>query len=174
MKTNRTKRLPTKVFAKAGLDNVTSAMCKYQQRFGLDVPYSALVHNFNNIFSNGHLDRAGQSMNSRPSQILELGYFMKTSIIITFLFFGISLNIFGQNRYEQFKNYFSDSLRQRNKGFSCIRTYQQKTGDKKHLVNIIYFNSEGLPKLTQMEDTIGILFSIEEFQKKKQIFDWRT
>jgi hypothetical protein len=27
--------LPTKVFAKSGLDNVTSAMCKQQHRFGL-------------------------------------------------------------------------------------------------------------------------------------------
>ncbi len=61
----------TKVFAKAGLDNETSAMCRHQQRFGLDVKYSTLVHNFNNIFSNGHLYRAGQSMNSLPSQILE-------------------------------------------------------------------------------------------------------
>ncbi len=61
----------TKVFAKAGLDNVTSAMCKHQQRFGLDVQCSALVLNFNNIFSNGHLYRAGQSMNSLPSQILQ-------------------------------------------------------------------------------------------------------
>ena len=26
---------PTKVFAKAGQDNVTSAVCYYQQRFGL-------------------------------------------------------------------------------------------------------------------------------------------
>ena len=66
-----TKKLPlTKVFAKAGLDNVTSAMCKHQQRFGLDVQFSALVHNFNNIFSIGHLYRAGHSMNSLPSQIL--------------------------------------------------------------------------------------------------------
>ena len=61
----------TKVFAKAGLDNVTSAICKHQQRFGLDVQFSALVHNFNNIFSNGHLYRAGRSMNSLPSQILD-------------------------------------------------------------------------------------------------------
>ena len=59
----------TKVFAKAGLDNVTSAMCKHQQRFGLDVQFSALVHNFNNIFPNEHLFRAGQSMNSPPSQM---------------------------------------------------------------------------------------------------------
>jgi hypothetical protein len=63
--------LATKVFAKAGLDIVTSAMCKHQQRFELDVQYSALVLNFNNIFSNGHLYRAGQSRNSLPSQILE-------------------------------------------------------------------------------------------------------
>ena len=62
---------PTKVFAKAGLDIVTSTMCKYQQRFGLDIQFSALVLNFNNIFSNGHLYLAGQSMNSLPSQILE-------------------------------------------------------------------------------------------------------
>jgi hypothetical protein len=48
----------TKVFAKAGLDNVTSAMCKHQQQFGLDVQFLALVHNFNNIFSIGHLHRA--------------------------------------------------------------------------------------------------------------------
>jgi hypothetical protein len=33
--------LPTKVFAKAGLDNVTSAMCWHQQQFGLDVQCSA-------------------------------------------------------------------------------------------------------------------------------------
>lgn len=42
----------TKVFAKARLDNVTSAMCKHQQRFGLDIKLSALVLNFNNIFFN--------------------------------------------------------------------------------------------------------------------------
>jgi hypothetical protein len=65
------KLQPTKVFAKAGLDNVTSTKCKHQQRFGLDVQFSALVHNFNSIFSNGHLYRAGRSMNSLPSQILE-------------------------------------------------------------------------------------------------------
>jgi hypothetical protein len=70
-----TKQHTTKVFAKAGLDKVTSAMGKYQQRFGLDVQYSALVLNFNNIFSNGSRQkttryRAGHSMNSLPSQIL--------------------------------------------------------------------------------------------------------
>ena len=64
-------RHTTKVFAKAGLDNATSAMCKHQQRFGLDVQCSALVHNLNNIFPNGHLYRAVQSMNSLPSQILQ-------------------------------------------------------------------------------------------------------
>jgi hypothetical protein len=42
--------LPTKVFAKAGLDNVTSAKCRYQQRFGLDVQCSVLVLNFSSIF----------------------------------------------------------------------------------------------------------------------------
>jgi hypothetical protein len=46
-------------------------MRKHQQWFGLDVKFSALVHNFNNTFSNGHLYRAGQSMNSLPSQIFE-------------------------------------------------------------------------------------------------------
>jgi hypothetical protein len=63
--------LPTKVFAKAGLDNQTSPMCKHQRQSGLDVQFSALVNNFNTIFLNGHLYRAGQSMNSLPSQILE-------------------------------------------------------------------------------------------------------
>ena len=70
--TNETMTMQlTKVFAKAGLDNVTSAMCKHQQWFGLDVLCSVLVLIFNNIFSNGHLYRAGQSINSLPSQILE-------------------------------------------------------------------------------------------------------
>ena len=46
-------------------------MRKHQQWFGLDVQFSALVHNLNNIFSNEHLYRDGQSMNSLPSQILE-------------------------------------------------------------------------------------------------------
>jgi len=61
----------TKVFAKAGQDNVASAMCYYQQRFGLDVHYSALGHIFNFSFSIGHLYWAGRTMNSLPSQILE-------------------------------------------------------------------------------------------------------
>ena len=61
----------TTIFAKAGLDIVSSAMRNHQQRFGLDVQFSALVLNFNNIFSNGHLYRAEQSMNSRTSQILD-------------------------------------------------------------------------------------------------------
>ena len=65
--------LPTKVFAKAGLDNETSTMYYYQQRFRLDVLYSALVHIFKSSFSIGHLYRAGQSMNSLPSQILTVG-----------------------------------------------------------------------------------------------------
>ena len=43
----------------------------HHQRLGLDVQLSALVHNFNNMFSIGHLYRARQSMNSLPSQILE-------------------------------------------------------------------------------------------------------
>ncbi|MDZ4708369.1 MAG: hypothetical protein SH818_08210, partial [Saprospiraceae bacterium] len=37
--------LPTKVFAKAGSDNVKSAMCKHHQRYGLYVQFSALVLN---------------------------------------------------------------------------------------------------------------------------------
>jgi hypothetical protein len=63
-----------KVFAKAGLNIGISTMCRYQQRFGLDIQCSVLVHNFNNIFSNGHWYRAGQAMNSLPSQILEMLY----------------------------------------------------------------------------------------------------
>jgi len=52
--------LLTKVFAKAGLDIVTSAICKQQQRFGLDVQFSAFVFNFNFIFSIKHLYRADE------------------------------------------------------------------------------------------------------------------
>ncbi len=64
-------RTPNKSIFKARLDNVTSAMCYYQQRFWLHVQCSTLVLNFNKIFSNCLLYRAGQSMNSLPSQILE-------------------------------------------------------------------------------------------------------
>jgi hypothetical protein len=46
-------------------------MCKYQQQFWLDVQCSALVLNLNNIFSNGHLYRAGRAMNIPPAAILE-------------------------------------------------------------------------------------------------------
>jgi hypothetical protein len=49
----------TKVFAKAGLGNVTTDICKRQQWFELDIQISALVHNFNNKFSIVHLYRAG-------------------------------------------------------------------------------------------------------------------
>jgi hypothetical protein len=68
-KTKKDGRTANKVFAKAGLDNLTSAMCKHWLWFGFDVQCSALVLNFNNIFLNEHLYRAGQSMNSLPSQI---------------------------------------------------------------------------------------------------------
>jgi hypothetical protein len=66
-KENAKRHTANNVFAKAGLDNETSAMFKYQQRFGLDVQFSALVHNFNSIFSIGHLYRAGSSMNATTS-----------------------------------------------------------------------------------------------------------
>jgi hypothetical protein len=70
--TSRQKHEPlTLGFMQVGPDNVTSAMCKHQQQFRLDVQFSALVHNFNNIISIGHLYRAGRSRNSLSSQILE-------------------------------------------------------------------------------------------------------
>jgi hypothetical protein len=47
-------------------------MYKHQQWFGLDVQFSALVPNFNNIFPIEHLYRAGRAMNSLPSQILNV------------------------------------------------------------------------------------------------------
>jgi len=56
-----TKRLPTtKVFANAGHDIVTSAICKHQQWFGLTFINLALVVNFNNIFSIEHLYMADE------------------------------------------------------------------------------------------------------------------
>jgi hypothetical protein len=60
-----------KSFANAGWDIETSAMCRYQQRFGLDIQFSALVPNFNFPFSNWQWFREGQAMNSLPSEILE-------------------------------------------------------------------------------------------------------
>jgi len=49
--TDKVQWLLTKVFAKAGVDYSTSTICKYQQQSWLDVQFSALVYNFNNIFS---------------------------------------------------------------------------------------------------------------------------
>jgi hypothetical protein len=51
-----------KYLQQAGLDNVTPAICKYHQLFGLDAQFLTLVHNFNNIFLIDHLFRAGQPM----------------------------------------------------------------------------------------------------------------
>ncbi len=56
----KAKRHTTKVFAKAGLDNLTAAICYYQQWFALDFYYSALGLNFNFIFSFGHWYRADE------------------------------------------------------------------------------------------------------------------
>jgi len=56
---------PTKVFAKAWLDNVASTMCKHQRWFGLDIQFSALVHNFNFVFSIGIC--TGQTSNEFPA-----------------------------------------------------------------------------------------------------------
>jgi hypothetical protein len=41
--------LPTKVFAKAGLGSGISAMCKQQQRLGLEAQCSDLVHILNAV-----------------------------------------------------------------------------------------------------------------------------
>lgn len=54
--------------SRAGQCNISYVQASAAVRARLQC--SALVHNFNNI-SNGHLYRAGQSMNSLPSQILE-------------------------------------------------------------------------------------------------------
>ena len=68
---------------------------KHQQRFGLDIQFSTLVHNFNFIFSIGHLYWAGRAMNSLPSQILNVGgklieHSMKRkATIFTFSVFGL-------------------------------------------------------------------------------------
>jgi hypothetical protein len=64
------KKLRTiKLYAKARLDTVTSAMCYYEQWFDLDVQCSAYIFKFNKIFSIEHLLRAVHLMNSLPSQI---------------------------------------------------------------------------------------------------------
>ena len=66
-------------------------MYKHQQRFGLDIQFSTLVHNFNFIFSIGHLYWAGRAMNSLPSQILNVGcYVMRPLIFIIIFCFTIS------------------------------------------------------------------------------------
>jgi len=69
-------------------------MCKHQQWFGLDVQCSAIVLNLNNIFSIKHLYRAGQSMNSLPSQILEryTPLFMKFPALIIFFLTFVACN----------------------------------------------------------------------------------
>jgi hypothetical protein len=66
-------RLPANVFATAGLDYVTSAICIYQHQFRFDIQCSALVHKFNNIFLNEYLFRAGQPMYSAFANTQVLG-----------------------------------------------------------------------------------------------------
>jgi len=69
-------------------------MCKHQQRLGLDAKFSDLVYNFNNIFSNEHLYRAGRSMNSLPSQIPErCVLLLKLSAKVVLKLLGFSLNL---------------------------------------------------------------------------------
>jgi len=53
------------VFAKAGMDNVTSAMCKHQQWFGLTIINLLLVVNFNYIFNRAFVP--GLSFNEFPA-----------------------------------------------------------------------------------------------------------
>jgi hypothetical protein len=83
-------------------------MCKHQQQFGLDVQCSALVLNFNNIFSNGHLYRAGRTMNTLPSQILERyapqETVMKFGVIIASLFVVCSCTSSGRYRRDLLSN----------------------------------------------------------------------
>ncbi len=55
---------------KLGLENGTWAANHYQLWFRQDGFNLAFVVNLNFIFSNGHLYRAQQTMNSLPSQIL--------------------------------------------------------------------------------------------------------
>jgi hypothetical protein len=66
------ERHTTKVFAKAGLDIVTSAMCYYQQQFGLDVQCSAFVFILQYYIFKWAFVRAGRAMNSLLSQILNI------------------------------------------------------------------------------------------------------
>jgi len=62
----------TKVFAIAGLNNVTSDMWKHQQQFWLIFIIWLLVVNFNFTFPNWHLYGAGPAMNSLPSLLLNI------------------------------------------------------------------------------------------------------
>ena len=57
----------TKVFAKAALDNVISAIASNSSGSIPTFSFSILAINFNNIFSIGHLYQVGESMNSVPS-----------------------------------------------------------------------------------------------------------
>lgn len=61
----------TKKYENTGLENIISAICMHQLRFGHAIKLSALVLNFSNVYSIEHLYQVGQSMNSLPSQILE-------------------------------------------------------------------------------------------------------
>jgi hypothetical protein len=88
-----------KVFAKAGQDNVTSTMCKHQQRFGLDIRFSSLVNNLNNIFSIGHLYWTDNQLISCLRKYSTVVHnFMKPLLLITILFIGHTA--FGQYRID--------------------------------------------------------------------------
>jgi microsomal dipeptidase-like Zn-dependent dipeptidase len=65
------KTTANKSICKSRAEPCNISYVQTEQWFGRDVQYLALVYNFKNVFSNGHLHRTGQSMNSLPSQILE-------------------------------------------------------------------------------------------------------
>ena len=64
------KTAANKVFAIAGRDIETSAICKHQHQFGQENFNLTFVVNFGFNFSNKHLYRAGRTMNYLTSQIL--------------------------------------------------------------------------------------------------------
>lgn len=93
---------------------------------------SAFVHIFNISFSNEHLYRAGQSMNSLPSQILNVGRnFMMTRIITTFVLniltatiacsqniepLDLAKKIFSKEHFNDINNYITGEYKNESKG----------------------------------------------------------
>jgi Tfp pilus assembly protein PilF len=104
----------------------------------LGAHFSALVYNFDNIFSNWHLYRAGLAMNFKPSQSLEcyvhLNRQLQMRSILTLIAVIYSLTSFGQRMtIDEWNEEAKANIRLLPKYGYAVKTEEQKNADKEFI-----------------------------------------